>query len=69
MKLVPPAPAANDAYKTKERKDICMRLAKLCKRQGDFKLGGKLYTLANEKLKGMKCLLKSGDVKAVIGYA
>jgi len=32
MKLVPPAPAATDAYKTKERKDICMRLAKLCKR-------------------------------------
>lgn len=69
MKLVPPPPAGSDAYKTKERKDICMRLAKLCKKQGDFKLGGKLYTLANEKLKGMKCLLKSGDVKAVIGYA
>lgn len=69
MKLVPPAPSNNDAYKTKERKEICMRLAKLSKKQGDFRLGGKLYTMANEKLKGMKCLLKSGDVKAVIGYA
>lgn len=69
MKLVPPLPTNNDVNKTKERKEICIRLAKLCKKQGDFKLGGKLYTLANEKLKGMKCLLKSGDVKAVIGYA
>jgi hypothetical protein len=25
--------------------------------------------MANEKLKGMKCLLKSGDVKQVIGFA
>lgn len=69
MKLVPPQPANNDFDKIKERKDICLRLAKLCKRQGDFKLGGKFYTMANEKLKGMKCLLKSGDVKAVTGYA
>ena len=69
MKLVPPQPANNDVNKTKERKDICMRLAKLCKKQGDFKLGGKIYTMANEKLKGMKCLLKSGEVKAVIGFA
>ena len=32
-------------------------------------MGAKLYTMANEKLKGMKCLLKSGNVKAVIGFA
>jgi len=46
-----------------------MRVAKLCKRQGDFRLGAKMYTMANEKLKGMKCLLKSGDAKAVINFA
>ena len=28
-----------------------------------------MYTMANEKLKGMKCLLKSGDAKAVINFA
>jgi hypothetical protein len=45
MKLIPPMPAnANDTVKNKERKDICMRLAKLSKKQGDFKLGAKLYT-------------------------
>lgn len=45
------------------KKSICLRIAKLVKKQGDFVQGAKLYTLANEKLKGMKCLLKSGDVK------
>jgi len=25
--------------------------------------------MANEKIKGIKCLLKSGDVKAVTGFA
>lgn len=70
MKLVPPMPAnANDTLKQNERKGICMRLAKISKKQGDFKLGAKLYTMANEKLKGMKCLLKSADVKQVISFA
>ena len=70
MKLVPPKPPnASDVMKNKERKDICLRLAKLAKKQGDFKLGAKLYTQANEMLKGMRCLLKSGDVKQVIGFA
>ena len=70
MKLVPPMPAnPNDTHKQNERKTICLRLAKLSKKQGDFKLGAKLYTMANEKLKGMKCLLKSADVKQVISFA
>lgn len=46
-----------------------LRVAKIVKKQGDFKLGAKIYTMANEKMKGIKCLLKSGDVKAVIGFA
>jgi len=46
-----------------------MRVAKLVKTQGNFKLGAKIYTMANEKMKGIKCLLKSGDVKAIIGFA
>jgi len=46
-----------------------LRVAKLVKRQGQFKLGAKIYTMANEKIKGIKCLLKSGDVKAIIGFA
>jgi intraflagellar transport protein 140 len=41
----------------------------MVKKQGNFKLGAKIYTMANEKMKGLKCLLKSGDVKAVISFA
>lgn len=48
---------------------MLLRIAKLVKRQGQFKLGAKIYTMANEKMKGMKCLLKSADVKAVISFA
>lgn len=33
MKMVPPLPNnPNDAYRNKERKDICLRLAKLSKK-------------------------------------
>jgi len=63
-------PGASDIpQKKQERQDILMRVAKLVKRQGQFKLGAKIYTMANEKMKGIKCLLKSGDVKAIIGFA
>jgi hypothetical protein len=41
----------------------------MVKKQGNFKIGAKVYTMANEKMKGLKCLLKSGDVKAVISFA
>jgi len=39
-----------------------MSVAKIVKKQGDFKMGAKIYTMANEKIKGIKCLLKSGEV-------
>ena len=67
MKLCPPA--TQDPNKKKHRIDTLLRVAKIVKKQGDFKLGAKIYTMANEKMKGIKCLLKSGDVKAVIGFA
>lgn len=67
LKLCPPI--SQDPAKKKERGEILLRVAKHVKKQGDFKLGAKIYTMANEKLKGIKCLLKSGDVKAVIGFA
>jgi len=41
----------------------------MLKTQGNFKLGAKIYTMANEKMKGIKCLIKSGDIKALIGFA
>jgi len=67
LKLLPPS--TNDPNKKKLRVDTLMKVAKIVKKQGDFKLGAKIYTMANEKIKGIKCLLKSGEVKAVIGFA
>lgn len=59
-KLIPAAVAGNKA-KEQERLVILRRVAKLCKIQGNFALAAKLYTMGNEKIKGIKCLLKSGD--------
>lgn len=67
MKLIPAV--SNTKSAQEERLSILKRIAKLLKTQGNFKLGAKIYTMANEKMKGIKCLLKSGDAKAVIGYA
>ena len=67
QKLIPPS--TTDKVKQAERRDILLRIAKLVKRQGNFKFGAKVYTMANEKMKGLKCLLKSSDTKAVIGFA
>lgn len=67
LKLCPPL--TQDPAKKQERTEILLKVAKIVKKQGDFKLGAKIYTMANEKMKGIKCLLKSGDVKAVIGFA
>lgn len=67
LKLCPPS--VEDPNKKKLRIETLMKIAKIVKKQGDFKLGAKIYTMANEKMKGIKCLLKSGDVKAVIGFA
>jgi hypothetical protein len=67
MKLIPPT--TTDPNKKKQRTETMLRVAKVLKKRGNFKAGAKIYTMANEKMKGMKCLLKSGEVKAVIGFA
>lgn len=67
LKLCPPS--TQDPVKKQQRGEILVRVAKIVKKQGDFKLGAKIYTMANQPLKGIKCLIKSGEVKAVIGFA
>jgi intraflagellar transport protein 140 len=58
-----------DTNADKNRNLMIIRLAKLCKRQGNFVLACKNYTQGGEKLKGMKCLLKSADLDKIIYYA
>lgn len=67
-KLIPAAGELS-AQQKKERQEILLRVAKLTKHQGNFGLAAKLYTMGNEKIKGIKCLLKSGDTQGIIKFA
>ncbi|GMF15479.1 unnamed protein product [Phytophthora lilii] len=53
----------------KKRTELLLKLAKCCKQQGSYHLATKKYTQAGNKLKAMKCLLKSGDTEKVIFFA
>merc|ERR1719231_1426215 len=52
-----------------QRSEILQEIAKLCKKQGSFQLACKKFTQAGDKLKAMKCLLKSGDTEKIIFFA
>ena len=41
----------------------------MCKRQNSFHLATKKFTQAGDKLKAMKCLLKSGDTEKITFFA
>jgi intraflagellar transport protein 140 len=69
-KMTPPKgdDTASPADK-KRRTDLLLKLAKCCKQQGSYHLATKKYTQAGNKLKAMKCLLKSGDTEKVVFFA
>jgi intraflagellar transport protein 140 len=52
-----------------DRNEVLRALARACKKQGSFQLACKKFTQAGEREKAMKCLLKSGDTKALVVYA
>lgn len=52
-----------------ERKEVLMALGKALKKQGAFTLASKKYTQAGDRIRAMKCLVRSGDTKAVIQFA
>lgn len=64
-----PVKGEENALDKKQRNEILLKLAKCCKHQGSYHLATKKYTQAGNKLKAMKCLLKSGDVEKVIFFA
>ena len=51
------------------RTSLLLRLARLLERQGSFNKATKVYTKANKRVDGMKCLLKSGDTEKIIFFA
>lgn len=46
-----------------------MRIAKLCKKQGQFALACQKYTQYGKKAKAIKCLIKQGNIKVITSYA
>ncbi|KAJ1408062.1 hypothetical protein B484DRAFT_403632, partial [Ochromonadaceae sp. CCMP2298] len=63
-KLSPP-----DTTDPSERKEILSDLAKALKKQGSFTLASKKYTQAGDRVRAIKCLVRSGDTKSVIQFA
>lgn len=48
---------------------LLSKVAKCCKRQGSYQLACKKYTQAGNRVKAMKCLLKSGDAEKIVYFA
>ena len=63
-KLNPP-----DSMDAAEKKEALKDLGKALKRQGSFLLASKKYTQAGDRVRAIKCLVRSGDTKAVIQFA
>ena len=61
-------PKSDDAEEATRRLALLEKVAKCCKRQGSYQLACKKYTQAGDKLKAMKCLLKSGDTEKIIFF-
>jgi len=51
------------------RNEVLRSLARACKKQGSYQLACKKFTQAQDRVKAMKCLLKSGDTKNITYYA
>ena len=64
-----PELGARGAETEEARNALLLKVAKCCKRQGMYHLACKKYTQAGDKIKAMKCLLKSGDTEKVCFFA
>ena len=51
------------------RNSLLAKVGKILKRQGNYQLACKKYTQAGDKVKAMKCLLKSGDTEKIVFFA
>jgi len=67
--MTPPKADENEPREKEARLETIKKLAKACKKQGEFHLACKKYTQAGDRLKAMKCLLKSGDTEKISYYA
>jgi len=51
------------------RQKLLENIARVCKKQQSFHLATKKYTQAGDRMKAMKCLLRSGDTEKIIFFA
>lgn len=70
MTLSPDAPEGEDpeAYAAR-RKELLLKLARALRKQGSLKLATKKYAQAGDRIKAMKCLLKSGETERIVFFA
>ena len=54
---------------TSEKNKITHLIGGICETQGNFKLACKIYTQGGDRIRAMKCLLKTGNTKNIITYA
>jgi len=64
-----PALGDRGAETEEARNALLAKVGKLLKRQGHYHLACKKYTQAGDKVKAMKCLLKSGDTEKIVFFA
>lgn len=62
-------PVDNSVMDSSERKEILKELAKALKKQGAFALASKKFTQAGDRIRAMKCLVRSGNTDSVINFA
>ncbi|TPX69392.1 hypothetical protein SpCBS45565_g02472 [Spizellomyces sp. 'palustris'] len=63
-----PAVTENDDQ-DRSAKEALLRIADCCMEQGSYHLACKKYTLAGDRMKAMKALLKSGDTEKILFFA
>lgn len=58
-----------DEVADRKRVEILSQLGDILQEQGDYHTATKKFTLAGDKVRAMKCLLKSGDTEKIIFFA
>ncbi len=64
-----PGPEHEGKLSAEEKLIQLKKIGRICKEQGNFQAACKKYTQSGDKVKAMKCLLKSGDTEKISFFA
>ncbi len=62
-------PKSDDPAEQDRRVDTLTKLARALKKQNSWQLACKIFTLAGDRLRAMKCLIRSGETDQIVFYA